>query len=281
VREQAQELVSAKKFDSAVKLLQERGGKWQRKYGAKSWPMAEVASQLAEAYLACGSACGKEAGAAELFEKSAAVRGEVFGEGSPQYAEALERAADALVQVGQHKRAVPHYRKLVRSVASNLGETHAATKNLRAKLGSCLLQAKRYGRAAAVLAKLLRQAPPAEQEARAELQLATALAHLGRQGEALQHAQRARELNGRLFGKADVRYARTLNGVAGLLERLGRDQEALDLMQEASDIVTKALGEEDPTAVSARKNVDGLRSFVASKAKEAPEAARPATPQVQ
>jgi len=105
LEERTRELIRVRDFDRATVLLRERGGRWQRSYGAKSWPMAQVALQLAETYLACGPACGKEADAAELYERSAAVLEEIHGKQSPEYAAALEKAADAFVQAGQHKRA--------------------------------------------------------------------------------------------------------------------------------------------------------------------------------
>merc|ERR1719491_2361555 len=74
LQREVEELIGFRHFDKAIATLQEKGAQWQRRYGVKSWPMAEVSSSLADAFMACGTACDKESEAAELYEKAALVK---------------------------------------------------------------------------------------------------------------------------------------------------------------------------------------------------------------
>jgi tetratricopeptide (TPR) repeat protein len=265
LQREVQELVGTKQFDKAISLLQQKGTVWLRQYGAKSWPMAEVSSSLADAYMACGSTCDKESAAAELYEKVALVNLEVYGGAAPQYATAVEKAADAFAQIGDHNRALRHYKGLVRKVVVGLGEGHDATKNVRVKLGECAMNAKKYKSAVNAFTKLLDGKLDPENEFHARLSLSVALAKLDRHEVALHHAEAAKELAARQFGETSMHYAKTLNGLAGILERLGRDEEALGMMREASGIVVELLGPNDPTAKEAQQNVEGMQSHIKAK----------------
>merc|ERR1711966_3754 len=96
------------------------------------------------------------------------------------------------------------------------------------------------------------------------MQLAVAMAHLAENKAGLEQIEAAKQLVGRYFGQRDMRYAKVLNGAAGVMERLNRDEDALRNMEESSDTVASLLGPQDPMAVQARRNVEGLRSTIRS-----------------
>lgn len=265
---EVQGMIEEKRFDAAITALQERGSKWVRQYGAKSWPMAEVSSMLAETFLACGSVCDKEDEAAELYEKSAEVKREIYGDRAPEYAAAIETAADAFVKVGSYRRALSYLKKLAKAVSAGLGQTHEATRNVWKKLGDCAMRTKSYKSAQNAFSKLLHSNLAPEDEAHARLQLAVALTHLSKSKAALEHIEAAKLLVARHFGKKDMRYAKVLNGAAGVLERLNNHADALHNMQEASEIVAEVLGPKDPMALQAKRNVEGLSIAIRSKSSE-------------
>jgi tetratricopeptide (TPR) repeat protein len=267
------ELLGTKKYEKAIETLQERGSKFLRLYGERSWPMAEVSSSLAEAYLACGAPCDKESDAAELYEKAALVKREAYGESDPQYAQAVEKAADAFVQVGEHKRALRHYKVLAKKVAQGLGEHHQGMKNVLMKLGECAMKAKKWKAAAKAFSRVVAGELSPEEAVDTRMSLSVALSRLTRHEAALEHAEAAKDLAAKKFSKTDLRYAKALNAVAGILERMDRDEEAVGLMREASDIVVKKLGGEDPMSVQAQKNFEGMQSHIRAKDKHVPAGA--------
>merc|ERR1711972_106526 len=219
----------------------------------------------ADAYMACGSACDQELAAAELYEKSALVNLEAYGGAAPQYATLVEKAADAFAKIGEHKRALRHYKELARKIAAGLGEGHDATKNVRVKLGDCAMNAKKYKSAIHAFTKLLDGKLDPEIEFHSRLKLSVALAKVDNHEAALHHAEAAKDLAAKQFGKVDMRYAKALNGLAGVFERLDRDLEALKLMREASAIAVELFGPEDPTAKQAQQNVEGMQSHIKAK----------------
>merc|ERR1712039_997321 len=95
--------------------------------------------------------------------------------------------------------------------------------------------------------------------------MGVAQANLERNDIALENALAAKHLAEKHFGTTDFRYAKTLNSVAGVLERLDRDADALGFMQEASDIVERSLDKDDPVSVEARRNVEGMKNHIAAK----------------
>jgi len=220
---------------------------------------------LADAYMACGSACDKELDAAELYEKVALVNLEVYGGAAPQYATAVEKAADAFAKIGEHKRALRHYKELAKKIVVGLGEGHDATKNVRMKLGECAMKAKKYKSAIHAYKKLLNGKLDPENAFHSRLSLSVALAKIDRHEAALHHAQAAKELAAKQFGKANMHYAKALNSLAGILERFNRDEEALKLMREASGIAVDLFGPEDPTSKEAQQNVKGMQSHIKAK----------------
>merc|ERR1712187_170027 len=127
---------------------------------------------------------------------------------------------------------------LARKIAVGLGERHDATKNVRVKLGECAMNAKKYKSAIHAFTKLLD----------------------GKLDPEIEFNSRVKQ-----FGKVDMRYAKALNGLAGIFERLDRDEEALKLMREASAIAVELFGPEDPTAKQARQNVEGMQSHIKAK----------------
>lgn len=258
-------MIDTKQFRNAISMLQEKGSKWLVQYGAKSWPMAEVASMLADTYVACGSACDRQGEASDLYEKSASLKLAIYGEGAPEYAAAVEKTADALVGAGSHKRALPYFRKLVRSVSVGLGEDHEALKNVRMKLANCAMSTKSYKTAKKTWTNLLRGSLAPGDEIHARLHLGVALAQLTEHSAASQQVEAAKTFIAKHYGKRHMEYAKALNAAAGVLERLHRDEDALRSMQEASELVASLLGPEDPMSVQARRNVEGLKSAIAAK----------------
>jgi hypothetical protein len=138
---------------------------------------------------------------------------------------------------------MPYFKKLVKGVAANLGANHEALRNVRMKLAHCAMRAQSYKLAKKNFLKLLRDkllmerlSAPSEvvsEEADVRLQLAVAMAHLAENKAGLEQIEAAKQLVGRYFGQRDMRYAKVLNGAAGVMERLNRDEDALRNMEVA------------------------------------------------
>merc|ERR1719199_1597053 len=146
---------------------------------------------LADVYLACGTACDKEDAAIELYEKSAEVKLAIYGEQHPEYAVAIQKAADALMKAGAYKRALHYFKKLAKGVASGLGEGHEALGNVRMKLAECAMHSKSYMIAKKTFAQLLRTKLSIEDEAHVRLDMAVAMAHLTDTDAALEQVEKA------------------------------------------------------------------------------------------
>lgn len=265
LKRQIKEYIGTNEIDEAISTLQKRGSDWLQQYGAKSWPMVEVSSSLADVYMSCGATCDKEADAAVLYEKAALVRRDVTSERDPEYASLIEKAADAFFKIAEYKRALNHYKHLVKKVRAGLGEGHEAVRIVQRKLGDCAMKSGNYNIAAKTFQKILDGHLAGDDEVHARVSLSVAQAKLGRHMEALENAESAKQSAKKHFGSSDFHYAKALNSVAGVLERLGRDAEALRLMEEASDVVQNSMGRQDPVSIQARRNVEGMRSFIRAK----------------
>merc|ERR1711971_1051795 len=122
--------------------------------------------------------------------------------------------------------ALRHLKKLVKVVAAGLGEGHPALASARMSLADCTTSAKSYRTAKNTFARLLQTKLPTEDEAHARLHMAVARAHLGEGVSALEQIHSAKRFVAKHFGTHDIRYAKALNGCAGVFQRLDRDEEA-------------------------------------------------------
>lgn len=264
-RKEVQKLCNSGQFGMAIQHLRDSGRKWLSEYGPQSWPMAEVSRMLADTYVACGDVCDKRTEAAELYEKSATVTLAIYGEASPQYAATLEKTADALVNVDAHKRALPHFKKLVKEISVGLGEDHEALRNVQMKLANTAMHTKSYKIARETWTKLLRGNLTSEDEVHCRLHQAVALAHLGENKLAMEHINAAKQTVATHFGAESLLQAKLLNAAGGVLEHLDRDNEALQSMQDAHDVIVKLVGSDEPMALQAKKNVEGLSRTISAK----------------
>ena len=249
---------------------------------------ADLLTDLGDVY----SRLGQETEAVAAFEEAANYIAALHGANDPRHGLAVDRLADAHVRAGQPAEAVPLYRGLMKSMRATLGRGHPGYGVTAGKLASAAAAAgkpKAAAKAYSEALELLETAPkPDDPEpgggstdgmaagsgagvddtaAYLRVQYARTLAEAGKLEHALREATLARDAYASGSAAGSLEHARSLNAVAGVLERLGRDDEAIAAMSEATELARRLPeAEADPAHVAqAERNLRGLKKHVEAK----------------
>ncbi len=153
------------------------------------------------------------------YERSHATLVRVLGEDNPRTLDALSNVAIVVIELGDTTRAVKLFERALAGYVAAYGEEHGDVAQAHQNLGS-------------------------------------ALRMVGEIERALEHHRRALALRERLLGPEDPRVARSLVGVANILEDdLARPDEALGLRQRALALEEKTYGREHPNLTLSLANL--------------------------
>jgi tetratricopeptide (TPR) repeat protein len=183
--------------------------------------------------------------------------------------------ADALVQKGRHREALPLLEQVRDIRRKVLGEDHPDTatsyNNVAFNLddhGRYQEAQEVYQKALAIRRKVLGEEHP--DTAQSYNNVATNLDAQGRYKEAEEGYQKALDIQRKVLGEEHPDTARSYNNLAANLKAQGRYQEAEEGLQKALDIVRKVLGEEHPLTAHSYNNA-ALNLSAQGRYKEAQE----------
>jgi eukaryotic-like serine/threonine-protein kinase len=153
------------------------------------------------------------------YERSHGTLSRVLGEDNPRTLDALSNVAIVTIELGDTARAVKLFDRALAGYVAAYGEEHGDVAQAHQNLGGALRIAGEIDRA-------------------------------------LEHQRRALALRERLLGPEDPRVARSLVGVANILEDdLARPDEALGLRQRALALEEKTYGREHPALTLSLSNL--------------------------
>ena len=199
VIQESRDLVKAGKHRKAQDRLKTVLGELEAQQASVE-ALADVYGQLGIVF----SHATKETEAIAAFENAAELMARQHKPSDARVGVANNRLADALVQAGDHARAVPLYQQLLTAIREGLGVSHPGYRSTLGKLAEAAAAAGRPKLAIKTLREtleVLRHQPaggkPAQQAAevaKMRVKLARALGGTGGFEEALEHASAAREL---------------------------------------------------------------------------------------